>query len=545
MSPGTTVDLSAEGQLDWGQWGLMSEWGYTHKYGVSPHITYSFVTDEYFTDGPYLLDGGTTLFGWSDGLPSRTAANVTNGTSIFGDKLPGNVPTGFLLQCLADTGPQTLKVYVGTSGGAATLSASLTGAPTYTDNSLNGATGGTNGVYTLNFQANSPGQTLTVSFTSTETPGYITLQAATLSGTDAPPTVAITAPADSASFAAPATFSLTAAAADYDGAVTDLTLLQGTTVVGQSASSALTVTLSNHPAGAYSFCAAATDNAGLSVTSFPARVYVTTTGGTLTGSVEIPPVGVDLTAEGTRDWAHWGLGSPGSFNHKSGVAQLIPNVVLLNASTSELTNYADSLTAFSWSDGTPTTQTSSNMTGVFLYATNHPPAGFQLTVPATNLPRRLKVYAGLYRAQGRLDAWLSDFSAVPYSDSSVVRPDSNRRAVYTLVFASANPGANLVITWTPAAVFDPFFGNLTWQAATLWQQPPQPVLQVVSPPPVPNEFALSFYAQTAANYTVQYVDALGSTNWQGLTNFSGPGADALVADPLMGLTQRFYRVLVQ
>ena len=184
-------------------------------------------------------------------------------------------------------------------------------------------------------------------------------------------------------------------------------------------------------------------------------------------------------------------------------------------------------------------------TGVFLYATNNPPAGFQLTVPATDLPRRLKIYLGLYRAQGMLHARLSDSSAVPYSDASVLRPDSNTKAVYTLVFASANPGANLVVTWTPAVVFDPSFGNVTWQAATLWQQPPQPILQVVSPPPAPNGFAVSFYAQTGTNYTVQFVDDLNSTNWQTLTNLAGPGAFALVTDPAIGPARRFYRVVAQ
>ena len=41
LAPGTTVDLSAEGQLDWGHWGLVTEWSYNHKYGVAPQITCS------------------------------------------------------------------------------------------------------------------------------------------------------------------------------------------------------------------------------------------------------------------------------------------------------------------------------------------------------------------------------------------------------------------------------------------------------------------------------------------------------------------------
>lgn len=544
LSPGTTVDLSGEGQLDWGHWGLVTEWSYNHKYGVARQITYSFVTDAYYTDGPYLLGGGMSVFGWTNGTPTRLSANATNGASIFGDKLPGNTPTGFHLQCPADSTPRRLKVYLATSGAAATFSAGLSGASTYTDGSFIGGTGPANGVYTLDFQADSPGQTLTVDFKSTNTPGYITLQAATLVGTNAPPTAAITGPTDGTSLSAPAAFTLTAAAADSDGTVTNLTLLKSATALGQSASGTFDMPLSNQPAGAYNFLAVATDNSGLSVTSFPVRVSVTTNGGTLVGSVGIPPTNVDLTAEGTSDWAHWGLASPSSFDHKSGVTQQIPNVVLLNASSSDLANYFDSRTAYSWSDGTPTAQAFGSTTGVFLYATNNPPAGFQLTVPATNLLRHLSLYLGLYRAQGRLDAWLSDFSALPYSDSSVLQPDSNTRAVYTLAFASANPGVDLVVTWTPTVVFDALFGNLTWQAATLWERPPQPVLHVGSPPGA-SPFAFSFHAEVGASYTVLFADTLGSSNWQSLTNFPGTGTDVLVVDPGVGSSVRFYRVLVQ
>ena len=339
------------------------------------------------------------------------------------------------------------------------------------------------GVYTLNFRADSPGQTLTVEFTSADGWWFTTLQAATLSGPNAPPTVALAAPTNGASFTAPGTFSLTATAVDSDGTVTNLTLLSGTTPVAASASGALSVTLNNQPPGIYDFCAVARDNGGLSITSFPVRVYVTVTGGTLTGSMDLAPYNLDLTAEGTTDWAHWGLDSPASFNHKSAVAQQIPNLVLLNASATDLTNYNDSwFTAYAWSDGTPTAEVYGSATGVLLSVTNNPLTGFQLTVPATNRPRCLKVHVGLLFAQGKLDARLSDFSALPYSDASVFQPDDYGDAVYTLTFASPNPGANLIVTWTPAIVFNPFYADLRWQAATLTEQSSLPVLRLTCPP---------------------------------------------------------------
>jgi len=551
------VNLSEEGTLDWGHWGFWNEWTYNHKYGVEQQITYSFITVEGYPGwpGPYLIPyaerfGGTTPVSWTDGMPTRVVEAAWDGVSVYGDKAYlGNAP-GFRLECKADTSPKTLRIYVGNSWGPATFTASLTGAPTYTDASLDGRKAGegaaVSGVYTVSFQADSPGQTLTVEFTSTDSWWFTTLQAATLSGTNAPPTVAVTAPADGANFSSPATFSVTATAADNDGTVTKLTLLSGTTPVATSATGALSVTLSNQPVGTYNFLAVATDNGGLSTTSFPIRVYVTTAGGTLAGSVDLAPYTLDLTAGGTIDWAHWGLDSPAGFNHKAGVPQQIPNLVLLHASAIDLTNYNDSwFTAYAWSDGTPTAEVSGSATGVFLSVTNNPLTGFQLTVPASNRLRCLKVYVGLLFAQGQLDARLSDFSAMPYSDASIFQPDDVGDGAYTLTFASPNPGANLIVTWTPAVVFNPFYADLRWQAVTLSEPSSLPRLRVIYPPPPPNRFALSFYAQTGTNYTVLFVNDLDSTNWQPLTNFTGTGADTLITDPGLGTSQRFYRVLIR
>lgn len=549
---GPTNSLTQDGTLDWGHWGLVTEFTYNHKYGVAQQIRYSFITDfiDYPDwDGPFRLDwriGGISFFGWTDGTPARANEGNSEGLSIYGDKLqPNNTPTGFHIECPADTSPRTLRVYVGNSFGAATVTASLNGAPTYTD--IYQDAPGTR-VYTVTFQADSPGQTLSFDFTSLDHFWYITLQAATLAGTNAPPSVTITAPADGTVYSAPATFALTASATDADGTVTNLSLFRDSTLLKQSTSGVLSASLNNQPAGAYDFFAVAKDNVGLSMTSFPVRVYVKANGGMLTGSVEPPPPTADLTAEGTTDWAHWGVNPPASFERKSGVTPLIPDLVLLNAPTSQLTNFDDSLISYYWSDGTPVPEAFGTATGVYLYATNPPLPGFQLTVPATSTPRCLKVYLGLSYAQGRLEAWLSDFSALPYSDASLIQAENSDCAVYTLTFASPNPGADLVVRWTPAEIFHMFYANVNWQAATLSgaaAPPAPPRLRVVRPPSATNSCALAFSAPTGATYTVQWIAVLGSTNWQALTNLSGTGGDVVVTDPALGLSRRFYRVLVQ
>src|SRR5262245_57012946 len=53
-------------------------------------------------------------------------------------------------------------------------------------------------------------------------------------------------------------------------------------------------------------------------------------GAALEGAFAPVPDGsnINLTAEGTADWAHWGLNGAGSFNRKQGVAPQISNFTL-------------------------------------------------------------------------------------------------------------------------------------------------------------------------------------------------------------------------
>src|SRR5260221_2684350 len=79
------------------------------------------------------------------------------------------------------------------------------------------------------------------------------------------------------------------------------------------------------------------------------------------------PANVNLTVEGTADWAHWGLVTNSSFDHKSGTAQQISDFTVLG--TNDVQQYSDSLTAYSWSDGTPTPSVADSTTGVFITGT--------------------------------------------------------------------------------------------------------------------------------------------------------------------------------
>ncbi|MEJ7805314.1 MAG: Ig-like domain-containing protein [Telluria sp.] len=94
------------------------------------------------------------------------------------------------------------------------------------------------------------------------------------SAQNAAPTVAMTAPAASASFIAPATMTLSANAADSDGTVTSVAFYKGTTLLGSDSTAPYSFNWANVVAGSYSITSRATDNAGAVTTSAPLTVTV-------------------------------------------------------------------------------------------------------------------------------------------------------------------------------------------------------------------------------------------------------------------------------
>ena len=106
---------------------------------------------------------------------------------------------------------------------------------------------------------------------------------------------------------------------------------------------------------------------------------------------------------------------------------------------------------------------SNTTTGVYLTGSGN---GFRLTVPADTTARTLKLYVGLWAAQGRLEASLSDGSAAAFVDTSVINQTDTSNAVYTLNYQAGSSGQTLTLRWTVNASFNTF-GNVTLQAATL------------------------------------------------------------------------------
>jgi hypothetical protein len=97
-------------------------------------------------------------------------------------------------------------------------------------------------------------------------------------GNNQDPTVSLTAPANGASFAAPASISYAADAADSDGNVSKVEFFRDTTLVGTDTSSPYTASESGVAAGSYTLKARATDNSGAVVDSSTRSVTVISTG---------------------------------------------------------------------------------------------------------------------------------------------------------------------------------------------------------------------------------------------------------------------------
>jgi hypothetical protein len=113
------------------------------------------------------------------------------------------------------------------------------------------------------------------------------LPLAAVAGKNTAPTVGLTAPANGASFTAPATITLAADATDSDGSIAKVEFYRGgATLIGTATSAPYAFTWSSVPAGSYSLTAKATDNRGASRTSTPVSITV---------QANAPPA-VDLTS---------------------------------------------------------------------------------------------------------------------------------------------------------------------------------------------------------------------------------------------------------
>ena len=278
-----------------------------------------------------------------------------------------------------------------------------------------------------------------------------------------PPSVSITSPANGASFSGPTNITISAAASDSDSTISKVEFFQGSTKLGEKTTSPYDFTWTNaSPASyGYSLTAKATDNAGATTTSSAVNIIVSGAG-SLFDSTVLPTTGTsaNLTAEGSADWAHWGTNTAASFDRKSGASQ-ISNYTLIG--TQAVQRLTDSTVSYSWTDGTPTASAANNTTGIFTSAANN---GFQITVPADTTPKTLKIYLGSWYAQVKVEATLSDGSALALVDTSFGQAGFSD-AIFTINFKAASAGQTLTVKCTIFTDYNPPFGNIRLESAAL------------------------------------------------------------------------------
>lgn len=490
LNTGAGVNLTAAGPVDWVHWGLQSDTSINRKANVSPQISdWTALHDSHDSNaGVYVFQfaDNSNTYSWSDGTPTVAVNETTTGVWAYGWP-PPNTGTGFEITVPADTALKTLKVYVGAYGARGRFEAVLSddSAPAYVDTSVNNFRKGPNTVYTLQFAADSAPQTLRIRYTAAllldPLAGNVTLLAAALNaeGANGPPAAALTDPAPNSSFPESASIALTATASDLDGQIEKVEFYARSQKLGQDIESPYTFVWDNPGRGYHTLTAVAYDNSGNFAQSAPVEVFVYGSGGSLVG-VTAPPDGqVNLTTEGTLDWTHWGLVSSNSFDRKAGVPERISTFSRIGSHSAQ--QYSNNYTAFSWSDGEPTAAVTGTPTGIFMTGLQN---GFKLTIPADTLPKRLKVYVGLYGAVGNFQAYLSDFSAPPYTDTSLEDVFGDSYAVYTLDYQAGSAGQNLIIQYRSKELYDFDYGNVTLQSATLSGEADNnllPQVQIIQP----------------------------------------------------------------
>ncbi|MFL5729663.1 MAG: Ig-like domain-containing protein [Cytophagaceae bacterium] len=118
-------------------------------------------------------------------------------------------------------------------------------------------------------------------------------------GTNIPPTVSISSPANNAAFTAPASVTISASAADADGTVSNVQFFNGTTLLGSDATSPYSFAWTNVAAGTYTITAKATDNSAAVTTSTAVTIVVSAPNTPPTVSITSPANNASFTAPAT------------------------------------------------------------------------------------------------------------------------------------------------------------------------------------------------------------------------------------------------------
>jgi hypothetical protein len=187
----------------------------------------------------------------------------------------------------------------------------------------------------------------------------------------------------------------------------------------------------------------------------------------LTLATMTPATAVDLEAEGTLGWIHWGTieDDEDSRNEKATAKGAIPTFTL--SGSTDYRTYEDNLTTFSWTNGSPTPAVGATRHGVYSKTGN---PKFRLVRKAGVEPRRFVIYAGVNMCKGRFVVTLGDG---PKMKSLSADLDNTGKAYgrFQIDYRTPDPTSDLVVTWELVTTYDPNNANVTLAAATLSPRP--------------------------------------------------------------------------
>ena len=165
--------------------------------------------------------------------------------------------------------------------------------------------------------------------------GPITSSAVQVTAAPAPnqsPTVSLTAPANNATFTAPASVTLSANAADSDGSVAKVEFYNGSTKLGEDATAPYDFSWSNVAAGSYTLTAKAFDNQNATTSSSAVTIYVNNPGNpsadllgpdcVLANETKLYEVNV-INLPNATNFSWWCTGSTQSITQVSGQPQKV------------------------------------------------------------------------------------------------------------------------------------------------------------------------------------------------------------------------------
>ena len=438
-------DLSALGTADWAHWGLTGTSSVDRKQAGTGEISALTLT------GGGSANRNTAFsvsLNWSDGSPTASVSATKTGLRRFG------VGTGFELSVPADTAVRTLHLVLGIKNGTGRLTAELSdssAAPLSVD--LTSASGKAGHLVSIDFSAAGSGATLTLGYEllSLTGSGWAALQSAALENTtgNAAP---LQTPIGPQTVVAGDLLSLPVSATDADGPA-PLTLSDTTTL--PRASSVLTdngggsgqiswQSQSGDDSGSpYQIVVSASDGLGAS-SDETVLVTVLPPGGSgsLAGTSALAPNNVDLTAEGSADWAHWGRVSAASIDRKAGGgARISDQTPTGGGNPSQGTGQK---ARYSWSDGDPESTVVNTRTGLRLFSLN---TGFDVSAPADGTERTLVLFVGVNKVVGTLTATLSDGSAAPYT-VDISELSAKRSYRVALTYQAGAPGQQLNVNYS-------------------------------------------------------------------------------------------------